>query len=124
MKVLRWYLVRCLINISMLHNSVAIADPAFDLADLENWLRETDAIGLFTKLSLKTQVDKLIDDFRGFHSGEDSVDIESLRQRYQALLSETLGLVEIDDPELYKDISRARGALWTVLADELKFASL
>lgn len=124
MKVLRWYLVWCLINIFMLHNSVAIAGPAFDLADLENRLRETDAIGLFTKLSLKAQVDNLIDDFRAFHSGEDSLDIESLRQRYRALLSETLALLESGDPELYEYISRARGALWTVLADELKFASL
>ncbi|MGH8504328.1 MAG: hypothetical protein ACREVE_18125 [Gammaproteobacteria bacterium] len=124
MKVLRWHLVWCLINIAMLCNSVAVADPAFDLADLENRLRETDAIGLFTKLSLKAQVDNLVDDFRAFHSGEGSLDIESLRQRYQALLSETLALVEIGDPELYADISRARRALWTVLADELKFASL
>src|SRR5262249_31032276 len=38
-----------------------------DLGSLEKRLRETTAIGVFTKLSLKNQVDDLLDEFREFH---------------------------------------------------------
>jgi len=37
------------------------ATPALDLKSLEKRLRETTAIGVFTKLALKNQVDDLLD---------------------------------------------------------------
>jgi hypothetical protein len=49
MKVLR-YLLGVLVNAMMLYNLVAIADQPFDLDELENRLRETEAIGLFSEL--------------------------------------------------------------------------
>src|SRR6202035_5922070 len=41
--------------------------PALDVGALEQRLKETRAIGLFTKLSLKNQVDDLLNQFRAFH---------------------------------------------------------
>lgn len=124
MNVLCRYLVCLLINVLMLYSSVVIADPLrLDLAELESRLRTTDAIGLFTKLSLKRHVDELIDEFRAFHEGS-SGEIEFLRQHYEQLLSDTLALLENGDPDLRQDISRSRAALWTMLADPVQFADL
>ena len=44
--------------------------PALDLTSLEERLRETEAIGFFTKITLKNQVDDLLDRFRDYYEGE------------------------------------------------------
>jgi hypothetical protein len=123
MKVLR-YLVGALVNAMMLYNSVAIADQPLDLDDLENRLRETEAIGLFSKLWLKGEVEGLIDEFRAFHEGESSEGLETLRQRYAGLLDETLALLESGDPELRQAISQSRAKLWAALTNPAEFATL
>jgi hypothetical protein len=51
-----------------------------DLGSLEQRLRDTKAIGVFTKLSLKNQVDDLLDEFRDFHKAHDSSRLTRLRQ--------------------------------------------
>jgi hypothetical protein len=43
--------------------------PAIDLPELERRLRDTRAIGVFTKLSLKNQVDDLLGAFRTLYQG-------------------------------------------------------
>lgn len=123
MNVVCRYLACVLINGSMLCNSAAIGAEPFDLAELENRLRDTEAIGLFSKISLKAQVDDLIDEFSAFHEGSGE-DIESLRHRYGQLLSETLALLETGDPELRHDISQSRAVLWATLIDPVKFDGL
>jgi hypothetical protein len=98
--------------------------PALDLASLEQRLRDTHAIGLFTKLSLKNQVDDLLKEFRAFHSGQTGGALADLRQRYDLLLLKVLTLLQDGDPQLASAISASREALWNVLADPEKFAKL
>src|SRR5260221_462978 len=51
--------------------AVAASPPAaLNLASLEQRLRDTRAIGVFTKLSLKNQVDDLLDQFRALYRGQ------------------------------------------------------
>src|SRR5216110_2961494 len=56
--------------------------PALDLPSLEQRLRDTRAIGVFTKLSLKNQVDDLLGEFRAFHRRQAAVTVAELRQKY------------------------------------------
>lgn len=121
MNVVCRYLACALINGLLLFNSAAAAGESVALDELENRLRETEAIGLFAKLSLKAQVDDLIDEFRAFHAGSGE-DLKTLQARFQALLSETLALLETGDPELRVDISQSRASLWTTLIDPVGFA--
>ena len=44
--------------------------PALDLKTLEAQLADTKAIGVFTKIALKNQVDDLLDKFRDYYQGE------------------------------------------------------
>jgi len=95
-----------------------------DLGSLEKRLRETTAIGVFTKLSLKNQVDDLLDEFREFHKTHDQAMLTRLRQAYDLLLLKVLSLLQDGDPGLARDIASSREALWSILTDPDKFKEL
>jgi len=95
-------------------------EPPLDVAGLTTRLRDTDAIGVFTKLALKNQVDDLMKQFRAHHqSGQPSV--ASLRQPYDMLVLKVLSVVQDKDPALARAISGSREAIWGILADREKF---
>ena len=96
--------------------------PPLDLATLEKRLRDTPAIGVFTKVALKNQVDDLVDQFRELHRRRDQP--AQLRQSYDLLFLKVLSLLQDDDPPLAKTIVASREAIWSVLADPVKFSTL
>jgi hypothetical protein len=95
-----------------------------DLADLEQRLRDTRAIGVFTKLSLKNQVDDLLGEFRALYQGPKKHPPVELRQRYDQLLLKVLGLLQDGDPPLAAAIASSREAIWSILADPEKFSKI
>jgi hypothetical protein len=100
------------------------SSPTLNLADLEQRLRETRAIGVFTKLSLKNQVDDLLNSFRTLYRGPDKHPPAELRQRYDMLLMKVLSLLQDGDPPLAAAIASSREAIWGILADPEKFATI
>ena len=98
--------------------------PPLDLASLEQRLRDTKAIGVFTKISLKNQVDDLLTQFRAFHQGRAGAVLTDLREQYNLLLLKVLSLLQGSDPVLAQAIAASREALWGLLADPAKFATL
>jgi len=102
----------------------AASSPTLNLADLEQRLRETRAIGVFTKLSLKNQVDDLLNAFRTLYRGPDKHPPAELRQRYDMLLMKVLSLLQDGDPPLASAIASSREAIWSILADPEKFATI
>ena len=104
--------------------SKAAAPQPLDLKGLELRLRDTRAIGLFTKLSLKNQVDDLLAQFKAFHQGPSGVTIGQLRQKYELLLMKVVTLLQDGDPALASAVSSSREAIWNVLTDPQKFAAI
>jgi hypothetical protein len=100
------------------------ASPTLNLAELEQRLRQTGAIGVFTKLSLKNQVDDLLNAFRALYKGPNKHPTVELRQRYDQLLLKVLTLLQDGDPPLAAAISSSREAIWGILADPDKFAKI
>jgi hypothetical protein len=100
------------------------APPPLDLASLEQRLRDTKAIGVFTKISLKNQVDDLLAQFRAFHQGRAGAVLSELRDRYNLLLLKVLSLLQGGDPVLAQAVATSREAIWGLLADPAKFATL
>jgi hypothetical protein len=98
--------------------------PTLDLTTLEQRLRDTKAIGVFTKLSLKNQVDDLLAEFREFHQKRDQTMLASLRQAFDLLVLKVLSLLQDGDPTLARDVSSSREALWNILTDPNKFQNL
>jgi hypothetical protein len=100
------------------------AAASLDLTSLEQRLKDTRAIGVFTKLSLKNQVDDLLSQFRAFHNRKAAISLSELRQRYDLLLLKVLSLLQNGDPPLASAIASSREALWGILSDPQKFAKL
>jgi hypothetical protein len=100
------------------------AAATLDLGELEARLRDTHAIGVFTKLSLKNQVDDLLDEFRVFYRASNKNPTAELRQHYDVLLIKVLGLLRDGDPTLAAAVSSSREAIWGILSDPDKFAKL
>jgi hypothetical protein len=100
------------------------AVPPLDLGSLRQRLRETKAIGVFTKLSLKNQVDDLLERFRDFYGKKNTETLPDLRQRYDLLLLKVLAVLQDGDPALASTIAASREAIWGILADPVKFSKL
>jgi hypothetical protein len=95
-----------------------------DLNALKTELKETKAIGLFTKIALKNQVDDLLDEFRKYYQGKSKSDMMELRRSYNLLLMKVLSLVQNKDQKLASSIVSSREAIWDLLSDPKKFANL
>ena len=100
------------------------SQAALDLASLEQRLRDTRAIGLFAKLSVKNQVDDLLNEFRAFHGGQIPPTLVELRQRYDLLLLKVLTLLQDGDPPLATAVASSREAIWGILANREKFQKI
>ena len=100
------------------------APATLNLADLERRLRETRAIGVFTKLSLKNQVDDLLDAFRQLYRDPNRRPTPELRERYDGLLLKVLTLLQDSDPPLAAAIASSREAIWGVLSDPEEFSKI
>lgn len=98
--------------------------PSLDLPSLEKRLRETKTIGVFTKITLKNQIDDLVDQFREYHRGQEKIMPSELRQRYDMLLLKLLSLLQDSDPTLAHTIVASREAIWSILTDPAKFATI
>jgi hypothetical protein len=102
--------------------TVAPAPAApLDFKSLGTRLRQTRAIGVMTKLSLKNQADDLLVAFRAYHTGQGTATLAELRRSYEMLLMKVLSLLQDSDPTLAKDIVQSRAAIWGILSDPRKF---
>jgi len=102
----------------------ATAASALDLEALKTELKETKAIGLMTKLSLKNKVDDLLGDFRKHHAGKAKPTLTELRRTYDLLMMKVLSLLQDRDQKLASEIVSSREQIWGMLADPHKFATL
>jgi hypothetical protein len=104
--------------------ATSVAPPPaapLDFKSLGTRLRQTRAIGVMTKLSLKNQADDLLVAFRAYHNGQGKATLAELRRSYDMLLMKVLSLLQDGDPTLAKDIVQSRAAIWGILSDPRKF---
>ncbi len=100
------------------------AAPPLDLKALTEQLKDTKAIGIFTKITLKNQVDDLVDRFREYYQGKATFSMTDLRRSFDLLMMKVLSLLQNEDQILVSTIVSSREAIWSLLADPKKFASL
>ena len=100
------------------------APLTLDLKALEAQLRATKAIGFFTKISLKNQVDDLMKQFRDHYAGKTLRTMTELRRSYDLLIMKVLSLLQDHDQMLASAIVSSREAIWGLLSDQIKFANL
>ena len=98
--------------------------PPLDLKSLETRLKETKAIGVFTKLALKNQIDDLLERFRAFYQGRIKTSLVELRRSFDMLVMKTLALLQDADPPLAGALASSRESIWGILSDPAKFATI
>ncbi len=98
--------------------------PPLDLKSLETRLKETKAIGIFTKLTLKNQIDDLLERFRAHYEGRIKTSLVELRQSFDMLVKKTLALLQDADPPLAGALASSRESIWGILSDPKKFATV
>jgi len=100
------------------------AKKEFDIKELVARLRATKAIGFFTKLALKNQIDDLLGKFRCYHAGACDTSLLTLNEEFNLLLMKVLSLLQDDDPDLFRALAGGREILWKNLTDPTAFARL
>jgi len=100
------------------------APPTLDLKALETRLKETKAIGVFTKLTVKNQVDDLLQQFRAYYQGKLKTTLTELRRSYDMLVLKVLALLQDADPPLASAIAASRESIWAILSNPAKFAAV
>ncbi len=99
-------------------------EPPLDVEALKTRLRETKAIGFFTKLELQNQMNDLLQQFREHYQNGQNKSVAALRQPFDMLVLKVLALVQDGDPPLARTILQSREAIWNILADPEKFKSV
>jgi len=102
----------------------APAAAPLNLKALTQQLRETKAIGIFTKIALKNQVDDLLDGFRKHYQDNPKLALTDLRRSFDLLMMKVLSLLQDSDQQLASAIVSSREAIWGLLSDPKKFATL
>jgi hypothetical protein len=98
--------------------------PALDLNTLVAQLKETDAIGFFTKITLKNQIDDLLDQFREHYQGRAKLTMTDLRRSFDLLIMKVLSLLQDEDQGLASAIVASRESIWRLLANPKTFATI
>ena len=104
--------------------AASAAPSALDLNALKEQLKATKAIGVFTKISLKNQVDDLMQQFRDYYQGKSKLTMADLRRSYNLLMMKVLTLLQDEDKPLASAIVSSREAIWSLLANPTTFATL
>ncbi len=96
---------------------------SLSLEQLGARIKATPAIGTFTKIALKNDIDDLVDALREYHATQHG-DLDDLHQRYEALVLKLMTLLEDDEPDLALALGRSRERIWGRLLDPVEFAKL
>jgi hypothetical protein len=96
----------------------------FDLDTLVNRVSSSKFLGLFTKISLKQDIDRLLGSIRDFHDGRGEDSLEQARERYDVMVHKLIILLQDKDKELAKSIGDSREKLWAILSDKKKFMNI
>ena len=93
----------------------AIELPAFNIETLIDRLKKTKAIGLFTKLALKGDVDDLLGDIQKVGTTNK---LDNIRSQFDGLVLKTLTLLDDKDPTLAEDIYISREQIWQSIIED------
>ena len=95
-----------------------------DLTSLEKRLKETHAIDVLDKIAFRNQVDDLLSQFHAYYQGTLKTTLADLRRPYDLLVLELLSLLQDKDPPLAAAVVASREAIWVILTDPAKFATI
>ena len=98
----------------------SVEQEIIDFESLEKQVRETNAVGVVTKLKLSNDINKLLADLKAFHAGKSPLTLEQHREQYDLLYMKIVTLVQDKDPKLFNQLCNAWDPIWVELQDKSK----
>lgn len=90
---------------------------AIDMEILTSRLKGTKAIGLFTKLAIRSDVTDLMDDVKRYRKKSMlAAKMKEIRNSFEGLLMKIVALLE-EDPDLSRDLYVGRESIWKSLLE-------
>lgn len=96
----------------------------FDFGALETKIRNTDAIDLFSKISLKYEISSLIDEMARSHETKNAAGFTKQRERFEKLVDRTVIMLRKGDISFAKEVEDSREALWQILNSPEKLLAI
>jgi len=88
----------------------------FDMDALIERIKDSNAIGMFTKLALRSDALDIVDLIKVYRRQANRMSLNEVRARFDGLLLKVLVLLD-DDPVLSRDISMSREGIWKSLLE-------
>ncbi len=92
-----------------------------DLDMLADGLKNSNAVGVFEKLRLKSSIDELIDRLKAFHGGRRNYTMDQLQEQYDLLMMRIARQLQDKDVALHGQLCNAWEPLWAQLQDRNRF---
>lgn len=125
-----WFMLPALMVSLVLSFSVTAHDPGaprsgcppveeeiVDLQILADMLADTKAIGMFTKLSLKKDIEKMLSRLSKYHDGKSKFTLEQIEEQYNLLLMKIAIHLQDNDLTLHRHLCNAWLVIWEDLRD-------
>lgn len=99
----------------------SIEEEIVDLEILADMLARTTAVSLFTKLSLKKDINKVLARMEDYHAGRGKFSLEQLEEQYNLLLMKIAAHLQDKDLKTHKHLCNAWLVIWEDLKDPARF---
>jgi hypothetical protein len=94
-----------------------VEEEIIDLEMLAQMLANTTAVGLFTKLSLKRDIDKVLARLENYHAGKGKFSLDQLEEQYNLLLMKIAAHLQDKDLILHRHLCNDWLLIWEDLLD-------
>jgi len=88
----------------------------FDMDALIERIKQSHAIGMFTKLALRSDALDMVDLIKAYRQKVTHMSLDEVRARFDGLFLKVLALLD-DDPVLSREISMSREGIWKSLLE-------
>jgi len=95
-----------------------------DLDMLAQGLKDSNAVGLFEKLRLKSAIDDLIARMKAYHAGAKRFTLAELQEQYDLLMMRIAQQLQDKDEALHGRLCNAWDSIWATLQDRRHFMEM
>ncbi len=98
-----------------------VSQEIVDLDVLAEGLKNSQAVGLFEKVRLKSAIDELIGRMKSYHGGARHYSLAQLQEQYDVLMMRIASQLQDKDLPLHGQLCNAWNSLWSQLVDRSRF---
>jgi hypothetical protein len=99
----------------------SVEEEIVDMEVLASGLKDSNAIGLFDKIRLKSSIDDLLKRMEAFHDGKNTYSLPELQEQYDVLLMKIASHLQHKDAIMHGQLCNAWDKIWLDLEDPDRF---